>query len=262
MRDISRSAQWFRTAIRLILVLAAAQQSHSVFAAIATPITLQQPTATFSQSAFGDYSVGTAINGTDADNLGWAIANGFAQSTGAQTAVFETSANVGFLGGSIFTFTMIQTHTGPSYHTLGRFRLSVTTDDRSLFADGLATGGDVTANWIVLNPGSFISANGATLTKLGDFSILASGLSPEFDTYTISAQTTLTGITGIRLEALADPSLPFGGPGRQPENGNFVLAEFQVDITPIPEPTVFSLLVAVGIVRLVVGRKNRLNAVQ
>src|SRR5262249_47112084 len=38
----------------------------------------------------------------------------------------------------------------------------------------------------------------------------------------------LGGITGIRLEALTDPSLPFNGPGREPLNGNFHVAEFTV----------------------------------
>ena len=38
-------------------------------------------------------------------------------------------------------------------------------------------------------------------------------------------QTDLTGITAIRLEALADPSLVKGGPGRA-TNGNFALSDF------------------------------------
>jgi len=112
----------------------------------------------------------------------------------------------------------------------------VTTDDRSTFCNGLATGGNVTANWTVLDPIVFTSFNGTTLTKLSDHSILASGALPDTDVYTVKARTTLTGITGIRLEALTDPSLPNNGPGRQPLNGNFVLSEFTVAIdtnTPI-----------------------------
>ena len=31
----------------------------------------------------------------------------------------------------------------------------------------------------------------------------------------------MSGITGLRLEALPDPSLPNYGPGRGPKNGNF-----------------------------------------
>ena len=37
-----------------------------------TPVTLQQATATFSQTS-GDFSVSRAINGTTDDALGWAI---------------------------------------------------------------------------------------------------------------------------------------------------------------------------------------------
>jgi hypothetical protein len=110
----------------------------------------------------------------------------------------------------------------------------VTTDDRSTFADGLPTGGDVTANWTVLQPVSFVSSNGAVLNRLADNSILASGPAPLTDTYTVVANTSLTNITGIRLEALKDPSLPQGGPGRAAGNGNFVLTEFQASIVPSP----------------------------
>ena len=201
--------------------------------ASAVPVALQQPTATFSQIFSGNFSVSKAIDGTTADNLGWAIAQGAATDLPAQTAVFEMVTNVGFTGGSRLTFTFLQTHDFDFvYHTLGRFRISVTTDDRSLFADGLPTGGDVTANWTALNPDTIVSSNGATLTKLGDLSVLASGTSPYQDIYTISAATTLTDITGIRIEAMKDASLPFGGPGRQPLNGNFVLSELLVGITP------------------------------
>ena len=125
---------------------------------------------------------------------------------------------------------------------LGHFRLSVTTDDRSTFCDGLATGGDVTANWTVLDPSSLSSSDGETLTELPDHSIFVSGPLLNTDIFTITAPTTLTGITGIRLEALTDPSLPFNGPGRQPDNGNFVLSEFTVGIDVIPEPSALALL--------------------
>ena len=215
-----------------------------ITSAIANPVALQQATATLSQSFDSDYSAALAINGTTADDRGWAIAES-PFTVSAQTAAFETVSDVGFLGGSIITFTLTQTHSNPG-HTLGRFRFSITTDDRGLFADGLSTGGDVTANWIVLNPFSLTSANGTTLSKLGDFSILASGTAPETDTYTISAHTLLTGITGIRLEALEDASLPGGGPGRHPQNGNFVISELQMAIT-VPEPSSFAVTVLGGL---------------
>jgi hypothetical protein len=71
-------------------------------------------------------------------------------------------------------------------------------------------------------------ANGkAVLKKQADGSLLASGPNPARVIYTVTVKTPLKGITGIRLEALPDPSLPARGPGRAP-NGNFVLNEFKV----------------------------------
>ena len=128
---------------------------------------------------------------------------------------------------------------GLGSHTVGRFRISVTTDDRTTFADGLANGGDVEANWIVLDPDTFFSDNGGvvgndtTLAELPDHSLLASGSQAvtAVETYTVTALTDLTGITGVRLEMLTDPSLPlnaggFNGPGRSTTSGNYVLREF------------------------------------
>jgi hypothetical protein len=81
--------------------------------------------------------------------------------------------------------------------------------------------------WTFLEPETFTSKGGAVLKKLPDKSVLASGKNPSPEAYTISAFTTMTGITGIRLEVLSDTSLPSRGPGRAP-NGNFVLTEFKV----------------------------------
>ena len=85
--------------------------------------------------------------------------------------------------------------------------------------------------WTVLEPASANSAEGATLTKQPDHSILSSGKRPEKDTYTILADTELRGATAVRLEVLADDSLPHKGPGRQ-DNGNLHLSEFQVRTAP------------------------------
>jgi len=85
--------------------------------------------------------------------------------------------------------------------------------------------------WIALTPESASSAAGATLTVQEDDSILAGGKNVAYDTYTLPAATTLTGITGFRVEALPDPSLPGNGPGRA-VNGNFALAELRVTAAP------------------------------
>ena len=199
----------------------------------AQPVPLQQPTAMFSQDNVNDYSITQAIDGIIAEDLGWAIWP-MLQSA---TAVFETANDIGFTNGTLLRFTLHQSHLVSVFglndsHNLGRFRLSITTDDRETFADGLPNNGDVDANWIVLDPISFISGKGTTLTELEDYSILASGPNPSTDIYTVTAILTNTGITGVRLEALQDPSLPSGGPGRR-ENGNFVLTEFQLEMKPV-----------------------------
>ena len=215
--------------------------------AFAANVVLQNATATFSQTEFGNFFASTMIDGSLTTGVdGWAIfdANGV---TSAQTAVFETVTDQGSAGGTTFTFRMHQLHQISLQHTVGRFRLSITTDNRSTFADGLQTGGDVTATWVILTPLTASGTNGPTLTVLGDQSILASGTSPGTSVYTVTAFTPLTAITGIRLEVLEDASLPTNGPGRAPSNGNFVVTEFQVDAQGqappvIPAPSTWILM--------------------
>jgi mono/diheme cytochrome c family protein len=81
--------------------------------------------------------------------------------------------------------------------------------------------------WTVLDPLKLASTGGATMEKLGDGSVLVSGAKAEQDVYTVTARTELNGITGLRLEAIPDDSLPKGGPGRDPY-GNFFLTGIEV----------------------------------
>jgi mono/diheme cytochrome c family protein len=83
------------------------------------------------------------------------------------------------------------------------------------------------AVWRPLDPESFLSSDGATLTKLSDGSVLSGGIRPERDTITIIALITLPKVTAVKLEVLTDDSLPHRGPGRQ-DNGNLHLSEFEV----------------------------------
>ncbi len=79
----------------------------------------------------------------------------------------------------------------------------------------------------------FESAEGAAFQKLDDKSVLLSDDPPDTDTYTFTATTNLTGITAFKLEALADDSLPGGGPGRGDANRpNFVVNTFSVEAAP------------------------------
>lgn len=76
--------------------------------------------------------------------------------------------------------------------------------------------------WKIVETMSVESAAGATFEKLEDGSLVVGGTNGDSDTYSISFDSPLDRITGVRLETLTHPSLPKGGPGRA-GNGNFVL---------------------------------------
>jgi WD40 repeat protein len=90
-------------------------------------------------------------------------------------------------------------------------------------------------DWVRLNPKTITPIKGIALKKLDDLSILASGGTGKGN-YTVVASTDLRGITALRLEVLPDPSLPKGGPGRAPGDGNFVLNQIEVKVAPKSDP--------------------------
>ena len=96
---------------------------------------------------------------------------------------------------------------------------------RSLTADYLTLLSRALVDWTVLEPVESRSLKGTTLTSQPDGSILASGPNPDYDTYTVTVKTHLKQITGFQLQALNDPSLPSGGPGRH-TSGNFSMSFF------------------------------------
>ncbi|MSU26948.1 MAG: DUF1553 domain-containing protein [Pedosphaera sp.] len=81
--------------------------------------------------------------------------------------------------------------------------------------------------WLSLALDSFLSSDGSTLKREADGSVSAGGTRPERDTYTVTATTTFTSVTALRLEVLRDEKLPMKGPGRQ-DNGNLHLSEVEV----------------------------------
>ena len=91
------------------------------------------------------------------------------------------------------------------------------------------------SRWFTPEPETWTSKHGATLKPLPDRSILSSGVVPERDTYTVAMSTERVAITGLRLEVLADDSLPHHGPGRQ-ANGNLHLSELRVKVRAKGKP--------------------------
>jgi hypothetical protein len=89
--------------------------------------------------------------------------------------------------------------------------------------------------WVALDAISARSLSGTTFTQQSDSSILAGGANPEVETYIVSGRTSLRGVTGVRLEALADSHLPKGGPGRDPY-GNFLLTGIEAEVAPAGQP--------------------------
>jgi hypothetical protein len=71
--------------------------------------------------------------------------------------------------------------------------------------------------------------------------VFLAGGHPGEGLYQITYRTNLSNITGIRLEAMKDPSLPGNGPGFF-FNGNFVLTELEMYSAAVPEPFTYALM--------------------
>ncbi len=94
---------------------------------------------------------------------------------------------------------------------------------------------DLTTEWVALDIEVVRATGVEKLSKQPDGSLLATALPAGKEAngnYLIKAKTDLTGITGFKLEALPDDSLPNNGPGLAPD-GNFVLGEFTITQTPV-----------------------------
>jgi len=86
--------------------------------------------------------------------------------------------------------------------------------------------------WEILEIPAPRSEAGATFRPQPDGSLLATGTNGDSDTYHLGAEVRSGEIRALRLEALADPSLPHGGPGRA-DNGNIGLSRIQITARPL-----------------------------
>lgn len=87
--------------------------------------------------------------------------------------------------------------------------------------------------WRLGNVVTASSRVGTPLEGLPDGSFLAGGKPADDDTYTFVIDVPLDTVASLRLDALGDPSLPRGGPGRV-AHGNFALSNITVTASPIP----------------------------
>lgn len=92
-----------------------------------------------------------------------------------------------------------------------------------LVAGARDVGGPV---WVLPDWTNVVAKSGATFRRMDDGSHLVEGKTADHDEYTFSGTTTVRRVTGLRLDALSDPSLPKGGPGRA-DNGNFGLSRIR-----------------------------------
>ncbi|MCE9611805.1 MAG: DUF1549 domain-containing protein [Chthoniobacter sp.] len=95
--------------------------------------------------------------------------------------------------------------------------------------------------WVPLDIVEARASGGITLKKQPDGSYLASGARPPTTDYVVKADTKLAGITGFAIEVLPSGDEKNFGPGRAPDDGNFVLGEVELkvsaggtDATPLP----------------------------
>jgi hypothetical protein len=87
------------------------------------------------------------------------------------------------------------------------------------------------ANWQVIDPVSWSSKGGATLTKTESKSLLAGGTNAANDVYEVTARSDRPRTTGFRLEVLETGDEKILG---RASNGSFVLSKFEVEADSKP----------------------------
>jgi hypothetical protein len=88
------------------------------------------------------------------------------------------------------------------------------------------------SRWHVVRPLSITTTSDCVFARQADDSYLLSGPPPGDELYEIILPLPDRPVNAIRLEAMRDPSLPFGGPGLNPDNGNIVLTEIEFHAFP------------------------------
>ena len=212
----------------------------------AQAVTFSSAAATFEQA--GGWTATKAMDGlipaSGALNSGWAISDFAGDHTESQTALFTLTTP---LAQGTYTLVYTLTQNYGSQHTLDTFSLAVANSGAPALL-GAQTPVSITA--ATATGGAALSFTGANVD--------ASGPSPVTSVYTITATiASATPITGLYLNAL---NFPATGPGRQPSNGNFVLTEFAVAATPVPEPSQWALMGAgLAVVSQLVRQRKKVS---
>jgi hypothetical protein len=84
--------------------------------------------------------------------------------------------------------------------------------------------------WTTLKPVVARSSSGARLEVRDDARIIAAPPTKDADSYHLELPVAAGSLEAVRIEALADQSLPGGGPGHS--NGNFVLSQVKAELVP------------------------------
>ena len=191
------------------------------------------------------YPVVSAWDGNS--ETGWGVDAEGKKLNAPHSAIFSFERPVQFPGGTRFT---VKLDHRVSQHLIGRPRLSLRLpkmDARPMeerrreamekqFAHWLEQQRSRVVSWTPLHPTKAVS-NLPLLTVLPDESILASGDITKSDTYELTLDSKLSGVTAIRLEALPDDRLPNHGPGLsyyEGPKGDFFMGEFQVTAGGVP----------------------------
>jgi hypothetical protein len=177
---------------------------------------------------------------------GWAVHRGEERITATRTVVFHLKKST---GSGVMRWTVRLEQNYGSQHAMARARVSLGTpvtpvtepspDGRDKRREAMAAAFDqwvsresaAAVKWTTITPKT-MKANLPYLRLLDDGSIMAEGDQTKSDTYELGFEQRIQGVRAIRLEAMADESLPGGGPGRgfyEGPEGDFLLSEISVE---------------------------------
>lgn len=207
----------------------------------------------FARAEAGVEQQGFAVLGAidAARETGWAVGAPVAKADEVRSAIFWLAEPLVIAASTPLIVNLDQQF--GQQHLIGKFRLSLITENTPadipaarqsyLVKRFLAWEDDVMTRVVPWTPLKVVDArskNHVTFERKDDLSLLVKGDNPNTDTYEISYRTDAQNITALRLEALPDPSLPGGGPGRgiimSPNEGDFLLSEIAASAAPWDAP--------------------------